>query len=117
MQEIFGYYPSSVIAEEKGKYTYLTVKYDSYTVFATYTEGNYSYFASVGTAGGEDNRTITVDNSIFKPEFDDFYALLVGGEQKQSLRDFISPVFVLDAIERSLASGNEETIAPIPQEI
>ncbi len=117
MQEIFGYYPKSVIADTKGDNIHLTVKYDAYDIFATYTDGNYTYYASIGTVKGEENRSLTIDGSVFKLEFDEFYKLLKGGNQSQSLRDFISPVFVLDAIDRALASGKEEKVTTIPKEI
>ena len=44
----------------------------------------------------------------FKIEFDEFYSLLSGGEQKMSYDDFIAPVFVMNAVYRSIASGKEE---------
>jgi len=117
MQEIFGYYPTSVTASCQGISIHLTVKYATYTVFATYTDGVYTYSASVGTKDGEENRSLTIDNSVFRAEFDEFYSLLKGGDSKQSIRDFISPVFVLDAIERAIASGCEEAVIAIPEEV
>ena len=44
---------------------------------------------------------------------DDMLALLQGKEMKKSYESFILPVFVLNAIERSLASGNWEEIPAI----
>ena len=49
-------------------------------------------------------------NDWFYNEFMDFYKLLEGEEQKVSYEDFISPVFIMNAIERSLKSGKEEII-------
>jgi hypothetical protein len=43
-------------------------------------------------------------------EFDEFCDLLRGGEQKQPYSEFIAPVAVLCAIDRSLASGKEESV-------
>jgi len=43
-------------------------------------------------------------------EFGKFYSLLCGGEQEISYDDFIAPVFVLNAIDRSIKSGKTETV-------
>ena len=56
---------------------------------------------------------ISLENVIFEREFAEFYGLLGGEPQKGSYRDFIAPVFVMNAIERSLASGNEEAVNAI----
>jgi hypothetical protein len=52
----------------------------------------------------------TDEHNWFKSEFDEFYALLNGTESPVSYRDFISSVFVMNAIVRSLESGKEEKI-------
>jgi len=46
----------------------------------------------------------------FEEEFKEFYALLSGGEQPSSYKDFIAPVFVMNAIKRSIESGKEEAV-------
>ena len=47
---------------------------------------------------------------MFRAEFDEFYDLLNGGEQKKSYSDFIAPVFVMNAVKRSLGGGKEEKV-------
>ena len=42
-----------------------------------------------------------------------FYDLLGGAPQGISYEEFISPVFIMNAIERSLASGKEEPVGKI----
>ena len=49
-------------------------------------------------------------NPCFKVEFDNFYGLLCGKNQRLSYEDLIAPVFVLNAIKRSLDSGKEEKV-------
>ena len=49
-------------------------------------------------------------NRIYQKEFAE---LLNGGEQNISYKEFISPVFILNAIERSMKSGKEEMINEI----
>ena len=46
----------------------------------------------------------------FLREFTEYVELLKGGEQNISYEDFISPVFIMNAIERSLKNGGEEEI-------
>ena len=43
-------------------------------------------------------------------EFKEFYGILSGDEQAISYEEFISPVFIMNAIERSLKSGKEEPV-------
>jgi hypothetical protein len=49
---------------------------------------------------------------IFDPkaEFDEFYSLLKGGEQRLSYKDFIAPVFVMNAVHQSLESKREVVV-------
>jgi hypothetical protein len=50
------------------------------------------------------------NNPCFRREFDEWIRVLRGGKQHISYEDFFSPVFVMDAIVRSIASGKEEKI-------
>ena len=50
------------------------------------------------------------DNDWYFMEFSEFYSLLLGGKQKISYDDFIAPVFIMNAIKRSLDSGCEENV-------
>ena len=42
-----------------------------------------------------------------------FYDLLKGGAQEENYGDFIAPVFIMNAILRSLESGREEAVREI----
>ena len=57
------------------------------------------------------NLECTDENNWFKSEFDEFYALLSDGKMPYSYEDLISSVFVMNAIERSMKSGNEEKVS------
>lgn len=110
--EIFGTYPVSVRAERDGDKINVTFRYDGYYVTGCFIEHNYVYYAcrfSEKTSVGGD-LVSTDEHNWFKLEFDEFYDVLMGAEQTVSYRDFISPVFVMCAIERALASGAEEYI-------
>jgi hypothetical protein len=43
-------------------------------------------------------------------EFKEFAEILDGGEQTCTHEEFISPVFIMNAIERSLNGGREEIV-------
>ena len=109
MSEIFGFYPKSVQAFEKNGVLTVIFRYEEYDIIGQYTEGYYSYYASRSSEEGIHGENFPLD-TCFKTEFDDYYSLLCGGAQKKSYEDFIAPVFVLNAIKRSLDSGKEEAV-------
>ena len=108
--ELFGLYPQAVRACRASNTVSVVFRYEGYDVFGLYTEYSNHYFVSVATGGQTLASDATIGMDCFTHEFDEFCALLRGGEQKQSYRDFIAPVFVLNAIHRSLASGMEEAV-------
>lgn len=109
MSEIFGFYPKSVQAFEKNGVLTVVFRYEEYDIVGQYTEGYYSYYASRSSEEGIHGENFPLD-TCFKTEFDDYYSLLCGGAQKKSYEDFIAPVFVLNAIKRSLDNGKEEAV-------
>lgn len=109
MCEIFGYYPNSVKAYKNGNAVNCTVRYDDYDVNILFGEGANVYSASVCC----ENKTCGGDYSLdglFEREFESFNNLLLGGTFKKGYEDFMAPVFILNAINRSLESGFEEKI-------
>ena len=112
MQEIFGYYPETVYATRKAETVTVIFGYPEYNVVGTFAEKNFAaYTVTVQREKDALHSPITVGQTAFEREFEEFYKLLCGGEQAQSYRDFIAPVFVMTAIDRSLASGKTETVA------
>ena len=110
--KVFGYYPKSLKAYENGKVITVIVRYENYDVTLEFTEGYWDYYAYVsgakGILGGK------VDTStIFIDEFNCFYKLLKGEDQEADPKDFIAPVFVINAILRSLEGGEEEKVNEI----
>jgi hypothetical protein len=59
---------------------------------------------------GTKSYDIPMTNDWFLREFDEFYGLLEGKKQAATYEEFISPVFIMNAIERSLESGKDERI-------
>ena len=51
----------------------------------------------------------------FPGEFGEFYSMLKGELAPKDYREFIAPVFILNAIDRSLKSGKEEPVHAIPE--
>ncbi len=109
MSEIFGYYPKSVQAFQNGGVVTVVFRYDEYDTVGLYTDGHYSYYAERSSEEGVHGEPIVLTD-CFKIEFDEFYSLLCGEEQRRSYQDFIAPVFVINAIQRSMDSGKEEKV-------
>lgn len=116
MSAIFGYYPKSVKGYRNGKVYTFIVRYENYDITAEYVDGRAFYAATASlekaVLGGE--FPLTNDNS-YTPEFMEFYGILTGGTQPQSYREFIAPVYVMNAMNRSLESGNEEAVNTVPE--
>lgn len=110
--EIFGRYPLAVFATRTQGCVHVLFRYDSFSVTGLFVDGNWTYYASrvsekKVTGSGF---AVTSASECFLAEFDEFYEILSGAPQRISYADFIAPVFVLNAINRSLASGREETV-------
>lgn len=108
--ELFGLYPRSVKAQRADKTVTVSFRYESYDVFGLYTELSNHYFVSVALNGQTLASDATIGTDCFTRELDEFCALLRGGEQTVTYDDFIAPVFTLNAIHRSLESGQEEAV-------
>lgn len=110
MCEVFGYYPNSVKAyNNNDKVVTCIVRYDNYDVTIEYTSEAYTYYAGISCEKDVKFSEYLLDG-CFEQEFAAFNDILTGKEQECSYEDFIAPVFILNAIDRSLKSGNEETI-------
>ncbi len=109
MCEIFGLYPNSVKAFVNGDVINCTVRYDEYDVNLVFVECNYKYCAGINCENEAIFKEYTLDG-CFEKEFESFYKILTGGEQAETYEDFIAPVFILNALDRSIKSGNEEKV-------
>lgn len=110
MCEIFGYYPNSVKAFVNGNIITCVVRYDEYDVNLVFTEGNFEYYAGINCENDAVYSNYNLDG-CFEQEFESFYKLLKGEEQPETYEDFIAPVFILNAIDRSIKSSAEEAVA------
>ncbi len=110
--EIFGRYPKAVRAFPKGPYTTVLFRYEDFDVTGLFSEGSWQYYVSRFAEKKSTAIDVTSRGDVWFPiELRLFASLLEGGEQTMSYEDFIAPVFVIDAIIRSLASGEEEAVA------
>lgn len=107
---VFGRYPKSLRAYRNGSEITVIFRYAEYDITGVYTDHSYRYFAARFSKKGSQGGAIPFTNEMFSREFADFDALMRGEEQKISYKDFIAPVFIMKAIEKSLESGEEEQI-------
>ena len=108
--EIFGRFPISVTAKQNGKQIHVLFHYEDYDCVGVFTDGIYVYYAARMAEKATTSHEIPNDAGWFYREFKEFYDLLDGESQSITYEEFISPVFIMNAIERSLASGKEETV-------
>ena len=108
--EIFGRFPLSVTAKQNGKQIHVLFHYENYDCVGVFTDGIYVYYAARMAEKATTSHEIPNDSGWFYREFKEFYDLLSGEQQSITYEEFISPVFIMNAIERSLASGKEETV-------
>ena len=113
MMKIFGYFPTSAKAYVNGCVTTVVARYPEYDVTLQFVDGNYTYYASVSAEGGVESFVYPVSSAIYAYEMDEYHELLVSGEQKKDSREFIAPVFFMDAVKRSIDSGLEEKVAEV----
>lgn len=111
--EIFGRFPTSVTAKQNGNQIHVLFRYENYDCVGLYCDNNSFYYASLMTETDAISHVVPITENWFYEEFKEFYELLSGGKQTVDYKEFISPVFILNAIERSLNSGKEELVGKI----
>lgn len=110
--EIFGRFPLSVSAKQNGQQIHVLFHYESYDCVGLFCNKNNVYYASRMSEKGTTSYDVLMSDDWFLREFDEFYGLLEGKPQTATYEEFISPVFIMNAIERSLNSGCEEAVRP-----
>ena len=109
--EVFGRYPKSVQAFTAPDTINVIFRYDGFDVTGTFCEKMYTYYAARYAEKETQGGIVDIsDRLAFYKEFDEFYKLLCGEAQTVDFDDFISPVFIMNAIDRSLASKKEEIV-------
>lgn len=108
--EAFGRHPKSVMAFVNKEKINFTVRYEQYDINALYLDRYFNYYVSRQSEQGASGGIFALDEKLFYYDFESFYNVLMGGEQEMSYEDFIAPVFLQNAVYRSMASGKEEVI-------
>ena len=108
--EIFGRFPISVTAKKNGSQINVLFHYENYDCVGLFCDKNYLYYACRMAESGASSHTIVSTGDWNYKEFKEFYGILSGEDQKIGYDEFISPVFIMNAILRSLENGREEPI-------
>jgi predicted dehydrogenase len=113
MTTIFGCDVRSVCASRKNKEVSMLAKYDAFDVSGSFVGMKKYYYQGVvyGDAGYA-ARDLIAPPDAFASEMDDILDLLKGKPMKQSYDEFIRPVFILNAIVRSMESGTWADVTP-----
>lgn len=113
--EVFGKYPLSVTAKRSNDQIHILFHYKEYDCVGLYNIGGGEYYACRLAEDGATGGRIPNDISPkwYYKEFEEFYNILSGKAQGVDYADFIAPVFILNAIDRSLKSGKEESVKEI----
>ena len=108
--QIFGNHPLSVTAKQNGKQVHVLFHYENYDCVGLFCDSNYVYYASRMSEKGADSSMVTFSKDWYYREFKQFYDLLCGIAAGEDYNEFIAPVFVMNAVNRSLCSGNTEAV-------
>ena len=113
MMTVFGTNVKAVYADRRENTVTFTAYYDNVNITATYIEKANYY--SVSVYGSKKARTelLTFNSESFKHEMNDMQALLEGKKMKKSYEEFITPVFIMNALIRSMENGKREEINQI----
>ncbi len=110
---IFGRYPKSVRAARNGGQVHVLFRYDDYDCAGLLCDGNYLYYASRMAEKSATSFLIPSSDNWIYGEMKTYHSLLSGGEMPVSYKDFISSVFVLNAVEKALREGKEIPVDPV----
>ena len=111
--EIFGRFPKSVEAKKNGRTINVLFRYEDYDCVGLFCDGSYVYYAARMAEKSSRSFEIPTTTDWYYREFKEFAEILSGGEQTCTHEEFISPVFIMNAIMRSLESGKAEKLPEI----
>lgn len=111
--EIFGRFPLAVTAQQNGQQIHVLFHYENYDCVGLFCDKSYVYYAARMAQSSANSFVIPTTTDWYYKEFKEFYEILSGAEQTATYEEFISPVFIMNAIMRSVESGQREPIRPI----
>lgn len=106
----FGRFPTSLKAFSVNDQKTVVFRYENYDIVGIFTEHSFKYYIARFSEGGSEGGALGSGRVWFQREFAEFDELMNGGEQHISYDEFISSVFIIDAIKKSLESGEEVQI-------
>ena len=108
--EVFGPDMRTVHAfvKNEGKAVTVVCRYDDFDVTAHF--GTKDYAITVHTQGGILHRVVDSGIDGFQREFEDFARTVRYNKMEISFEKLLRPVFVLNAMNRSIESGKEEEV-------
>ena len=107
----FGHYPRSVQAFTVGIQTTVIFRYADFDAVGLFSQKSWQYYVSRFAETGSEGINVTTRGETWFPlELSAFCDLLNGKPMPMTYDDFIAPVFVIDAIIRSMESGAEELV-------
>ena len=111
ISECFGRYPRSVQAFKSGIQTTVIFRYADFDAVGLFSQKSWQYYVSrFAERGSEGINVASRGETWFPLELSAFCDLMAGKPMPMSYDDFIAPVFVIDAIIRSMESGAEELV-------
>jgi len=105
MLTVFGEEVKAVSANKYDGSLTFTAHYDTFNVVGTYLEKVSYYTVSLYGAKRAESRVLNFTPDSFRHEMNDMHDLLEGKPMKKSYESFVSSVFVMNAILRSLENG------------
>ena len=114
MVTLFGGDVIEVSAVRQGRDVGVVANYRDYPVTGSYVSAGGHFAATVYAENGIFTEPCELHSYAFERQLDDMHDLLAGGEMKESYDDFIRPVFILEALEKSLRSGKIEPVRILP---
>ncbi len=107
----FGKNIKSVYSKRNGKSLQVLFNYEDFTVCGTFMEVGFgSYYLARLTENTVKGSDLSVDEHCFNSEWEEFYDILSGANQVADFKEFILPVFVMNAIRKSMLSQKEEVV-------
>lgn len=106
----FGWYPTAVSARRNGAVATTIFEFPGFNVVGLHTDGCWKYSVTRHTAKGVRHEELNGFGNCFLDEWNEFYRILSGGEPHYTEEELIAPVFVLNAMVRSMESGKREIV-------
>lgn len=110
MMTVFGADVKAVSAHQYEDSLTFVAHYEKFNVVGTYLSKTSYYTVSLYGSKGARSENLTFTPDSFRHEMNDMLDLLCGKEMKKSYSEFIQPVFVMNAVLRSIESGKREEV-------